>query len=54
VLQSNCRQLGIAGLLGVAAERAKKGVPRVAQCVDALVVILREGQSLLAPACQIQ
>jgi hypothetical protein len=54
VLGSNCRQLGMPRFMGVVAGGTKRGALGVELCVEALVAILREGQALLAPACQIQ
>ena len=55
VLGSNCRQLGNAPSSWASCPGARKGgLLRVELWVDALVAILREGQSLLAPACQLQ
>ena len=54
MLGSNCRQLGMPRFLAIVAERTKRGALRVELRVDALVAILRESQSLLAPPCQLQ
>ena len=51
---SNCRQRGMRRFLAVVVEQTKRGALRIELFVAALVAILREGQSLLAPPCQVQ
>jgi hypothetical protein len=54
VLGSNCRQWGTYRFLAVLAEQTKRGGLRIELFVDALVAILRAGQTLLAPPGQLQ
>ena len=51
---SNCRQRGMRRFLAVVVEQTKRGALRIGLFVAALVAVLREGQSLLAPPCQVQ
>ena len=46
--------VGDAPVLGSRGREHKRGARRVELCVDALVTILHEGQSLLAPPCQLR